>query len=104
MSIQIQIGSLIELSEKMLVAAEHAEWLHLSEMDKKRRQQVMGLESGEPSTHPVGLAEKLQVLKDLDEDIRDLVEQAKEKSGEEYHAFKQDQSGLLMYQEKMTEV
>jgi hypothetical protein len=104
MSIQIQVSSLIELSEKMLVAAEHAEWLHLSDMDKERRQQVMELEGGERSTHPIGLADKLQVLKDLDEDIRDVVEQAKEKSGEEYHSFKEEQSGLSMYQEKMTEV
>ncbi len=104
MNIQIQISSLIELSEKMLVAAERAEWLHLSEMDKQRRQQVMGLEGEESSTHPIGLAEKLQVLKDLDEDIRGVVEQAREKSGEEFRSFKEEQSGLSMYQEKMTEV
>ncbi len=104
MSIQIQISSLIELSKKMRTAAEHAEWLHLSEMDKERRQKIMGLETEEASTHPVGLAEKLQELKDLDEDIRDIVEQAKEQSGKEYHTFKKEQSGLSMYQEKITEV
>jgi hypothetical protein len=103
MSIQIQISSLIELSEQMLVAANHAEWLELSKMDRQRRQQVMRLESGEPSTHPIGLAEKLQTLKGLDEDIREIVEQAKEKSGEEYHALIKDRPGLSMYQEKIRE-
>jgi hypothetical protein len=102
MSIQIQVSSLIELSERMLVAAERAEWLHLSEMDKQRRQEVMGLESDEASTHPIGLAEKLQVLKDLDEDIRDIVEQAKEHSSEEYQALQKERTGLSMYQEEMT--
>lgn len=102
MSIQIQISSLIELSEKMLIAAQRAEWLHVSEMDEERRRQVLGLEAGEPSTQPVGLSEKLQVLKDLDEDIRELVDQARGESGEQYHSLKKEQSGLSMYHGKMT--
>lgn len=97
MSIQIQLSSLIELSEKMLLAAQHAEWLHLSELDDERRRQVLGLETGEPSTHAIGLGEKLQVLKDLDEDIRETVDQARDESGERYRSLKKEQSGLSMY-------
>ena len=97
MSIQTRIGSLIELSEKMLQAARHAEWEHLSRLDSERRRQILELETGEPSTHASGLGEKLQILKDLDEDIREVVEQARKHSGNQYHSVKNDRSGLTMY-------